>query len=38
MDKVCTMDMPSNTDEIGKLLYIDAYNPNITGQLSIIFN
>ena len=32
------MDMPSNTDEIGKLLYIDAYHTNIAGKLCIIFN
>jgi len=38
MDKVDTIDIPSNTDEIGKLLSIDAYNPNIAGKLSIIFN
>ena len=38
MDKVYTMDMSSNTDEIGKLLSIDAYNPNIAGKLWSIFN
>ena len=38
MDKVDTMDMPSKTDEIGKLLSIDAYNPNIAGKLSSIVN
>ena len=32
------MGMPSNTDELCKLLYIDACNTNIAGKLSIIFN
>ena len=38
MDKVYTMDMSSNTDEIGKLTSIDAYNLNIAGKLCNIFN
>jgi len=38
MSKVYTMDMSSNTDEIGKLLSIDAYNPKIAGKLCSIFN
>jgi hypothetical protein len=33
MDKVYTMDLSSNTDEIGKLLSIDAYNPNICRKI-----
>lgn len=32
------MDMPSNTDEIGKLLSVDAYNSSIAGKLCSIFN
>jgi hypothetical protein len=38
MDKLYTMDMSSNTDEICKLLSTDAYNPNIAGKLWSIFN
>ena len=30
--------MPSKTYTIGKLLSIDAYNPNIAGTLCSIFN
>ena len=38
MNKEHITDMPSNTSEIGKLLSINAYNPDITGKLCSIFN